>query len=249
MKTFACFVGIVLLGCVARADDDAMAVVDKAIKAHGGEDKLAKNRAGQWNGKGTMTAVGRTFAYSGTYYVQFPDKLRFDMDAEFMDMKMKLTVVSDGKKAWEAADGMVREMAKEKFEEFEHTRYGIHLCQLLPLKEKEYTLKATSEAKVNDKLALGVKVARKGKREVTLFFDKESGVLVKLQTKVKDEFAGWKEVKQENYFEFKDMDGLKVMHKMTIKRDGMLFIEEEFSEQKVLTRVPADLFAKPKGKE
>jgi hypothetical protein len=36
--------------------DDARALIDRAIKAHGGADKLAKHKAETWKAKGTMYA-------------------------------------------------------------------------------------------------------------------------------------------------------------------------------------------------
>jgi hypothetical protein len=46
----AIFVAWSLFPCLARADDAARSVVDKAIAAHGGE-KVAKLKAMQWGGE------------------------------------------------------------------------------------------------------------------------------------------------------------------------------------------------------
>ena len=54
----------------------------------------------------------------------------------------------------------------------------IYLSQVLPLTDKTYPLTGAGEAKVNDRPAVGVKVTARGHRDVTLYFDKESGLLL-----------------------------------------------------------------------
>src|SRR5688572_28210529 len=95
--------------CHAGEDKDPAAILDKAIKAHGGLDLLTKYKAYSWKATGHMQATGVKQLYEADYVFQLPDKLRFDMTMELGDMKLKLTVVSDGTTAWEAAEGKVRE--------------------------------------------------------------------------------------------------------------------------------------------
>lgn len=240
--------GVVLALVVAvgaRADDEPAAVVDKALKALGGKEKLARYKAHQWKAKGVLMMGDMKLPYAVAYSFQQPDQFRFDMTAEIMGNKTEITAATDGKQAWERGFGMVREMAKEKAAEFQHTAYVINLSQLTPLTDKAYTLTAAGEAKVNDRPVIGVKVAAKGHRDVTLYFDKESGLLVKSQTRIMDEFT-MKEATQETLMlEYKEKDGVKYFHKMLIKRDGKPFIEEEFSDQKSLEKLDPKSFAKP----
>ncbi len=229
----------------AQAQDDARAIIDKAIKAYGGEEKLAKFKAETWKAKGIFHGFGMKVPYTCDYAFLRPDKFRFVMHMELGGQKMDLTVAFDGKQAWEKSGDRLQDMAKDKQAEFEHTIYMINLSQLLPLKDKAFTLTALGESKVGDRPALGVKVASKGRRDVSLFFDKETGLLVKTETRVMDEFTN-KEVTQETFMsDYKEINGLKYFGKMTIKRDGKLFLEEEFSDQKSLDKLDEKLFAKP----
>lgn len=236
---------LVLGGQAAVQADEAAAIIDKAVKAHGGADKLAKFQGEQWKAKGVMKVMGMELPYTADYSFQRPNLFRFDMAAEFGGQKIAITATTDGKQAWESAMGQVREMEAKKFEEFRHMVYVMGVSQLAPLKDKAFTLTAAGEAKVNDKPALAVKVAHKDRRDVTLFFDKESGLLVKSETRVNDEFTN-KEVAQETFFmDYQDKDGHKRFQKMIVKRDGKAFLEESFSEQKSLEKLDAKLFAKP----
>jgi hypothetical protein len=56
------------------------------------------------------------------------------------------------------------------------------VATLAPLKDaKRFTLATLGEIKVEDKPALGVKVSRQGPRDVDLYFDKRSGLLVRTE--------------------------------------------------------------------
>lgn len=233
------------LSAPARAADDAAAIIDKAIKAYGGADVLNKQKAMQWKSKGVAHVMGIKLDYTADYSVQFPDKMRFDMDASVMDMKIAISAATDGKAYWEKAMGKVQDMPEKKAKAFKQQLYAMSLSMLTQLKGKEYTLSASGEEKVEGKPALGVLISRKGQPDVTLFFDKESGLIAKMKMQAWDEFTD-KDVDQEVFFlNYKDKDGTKVFEKMTIKRDGKLFIEEEMSDMKLSDKLDAKLFEKP----
>ena len=68
---------------------------------------------------------------------------------------------------------------------------------------------------------------------MTLYFDKETGLLVKTEVMVKDEFQKWKEVLDEAYFgDYKETGGQEDFTKLKIVRDGKTMIEATLSDQK-----------------
>lgn len=229
----------------ASAADEPSAIVDKAIKAMGGEEKLAKGKAHQWKAKGKMDAMGQKMEFNADYFFVGPEKFRFDVAVDFGGMKMAFTAATDGKVAWEKMGDMLREMADKKAQMFKHQVYTMNLGQLLPLKEKDYTLAIADTVKVDGNEAIGIKVSRKDRPDVTLYFDKKSGLLVKSSTKMWDEFSD-KDVTQEVYYQgWKDKNGIKIFDKLVIHRGGKPFIEEELTDQKLLEKPDPKMFAKP----
>ena len=112
--------------------------------------------------------------------------------------------------------------------------------------ERDLSVLPMRDEDVNGKKAVGVKVTHGKHTPVTLYFDKETGLLAKSETKVKDEFQGWKEVPEEVYFgDYKESGGKKFFGKMKIVRDGKTLIESTLSEQKVADKLDAKLFEKP----
>jgi hypothetical protein len=237
-----------LFASAVRADDaaDARAIVEKGVKALGHKpgDKL---EALTWKDNGKFSGGGMAMPYTGEFAYQWPDKYRFAVNADLEGMKLTFIAIANGQKAWESALGMTREMADEKHEEFMNQVYTLGVTSLLPLlTDKEYKLATAGEKDVNGKKTALVTVTRDKKPAVTLFFDKTTGLLAKSETKVKDEFQGFKEVTQETYFsDYKDANGKKLFGKMKIVRDGKTMIESTLSDQKTADKLDAKLFEKP----
>ena len=242
---------VILLPVASKAadpKDDPQAIVDRAIQAHGGAAKLAMANAHTWKTKGSMDAGGMKMDYMAEYIFASPDEFRFDVDMAAGGMKIKLSVATDGKIAWEQMGTELREMAKEKHLEFAHTVYVMNLSLLTPLKDKACKLTSLGESKHGDQTLVGIKVSREGRRDVNMYFDKKTGLLTMTSSKVMDEFAN-KEVLQETLMTgYRDKDGFKIFEKLTIKRDGKDFIVEEMSDEKMLENVDEKKFAKPAGK-
>jgi hypothetical protein len=243
----ACSLFLTMTGPVRAADDAAVrAVVDKAIKAHGGADNLAKVKALVLKGKGKAHAMGNEFDYTSTFSIQNPDKLRMEMSFEIMGMAFTFIQVFDGAKGWVKLMDKTTEMSKEAITEAKEQMHSRQVTSLLPLKDKENKLGTLGEAKVEGKEAVGVLVSRKGFRDVSLWFDKKSGLLVKSETRAKDVQNGNEEYAAETYYsDYKEKDGVQHAMKITLKRDGKPFVEGETTEIEVKDKLDADTFAKP----
>jgi hypothetical protein len=246
MRKTGCLILAVSVALVAvglsRADDrsEAMALIDKAIKASGGEAKLAKFNAQSWREKGTYYGMGNGLPYTGVYVIQRPDKFSMEIEGAFK-------IVLNGDKGWiKSGDGAATEMTKEQLAEQKEEQYTGWVTSLLPLKEKGYTLTPLPEIKVDNRPAVGVKVAHEGHRDVKLYFDKETALPAKTEATAKDLEQGGKEVNQEAYYSnYKEVEGAQIPMKVVIKRDGKLFVEAENSDVKPAGKLDDKVFAKP----
>jgi hypothetical protein len=238
-----------LFAASARADDQATAraVVEKAVKARGGEEKLAKHQANAWKGKGKFYGLGEGIEFTGEWQIQPPGAHRADIDIDVNGMKFRMTRCINGEKAWVKANDDVQDMAAEEATEDRHGLYTNHVLALVPLlKDKSFQLAPLGESKVGDRAVEGVKVAKKDQRDVNLFFDKETGLLLKSETKVKDPMAGGQEQTQESlYSDYKEADGVPVARKLVSKRDGKVYVEMDVTEYKTLDKIDPTVLVKP----
>jgi len=231
----------------ARADDDAKDIIAKAIRAAGAKDD-GKPLNLSWKDTGTVQAGGMKLDYTADWHFRGPDALRFDLTAEVMGIKIKLTDVVNGDKVWEVLDGKVQELEGDKKEYLKGMAHVLAVVGLTQLThDKEFKLSTVVGKKVNDKPTAGVLVERKDRPVITLYFDKETGLLVKSEMMVKDEFQGWKEVPDEEYYEdYKDIGGMKLFSKIRVVRDGKPFIESNLSDVQTPEKPDPKLFEKPK---
>jgi hypothetical protein len=250
MRRIVCLATVLALAVAgaARADEqaDMRKVIDKAIKAAGGEEKLAKYKAATFKDKGKFYGMGEGIAYTGEFAVQQPDKIRIRIEGGG-DTKFVFVRVFNGEKLWTKLGDNTQEVTdKDEIAEAKENSYATWVTSLVPLKDKGFTLASLGEVKVHDKPAVGVRVSHKGHRDVNLFFDKDKGLLVKSETVVKDFMAGGKEFTQETLYEnYKESGGVQRAMKLVINRNGEKYIESEVTEFEPKEKLEDAEFAKP----
>jgi hypothetical protein len=116
---------------------------------------------------------------------------------------------------------------------------------LLPLKDKAFKIESAKEEKVDGKPADAIKVTGPDGKDFTLYFDKESGLPVKLVAKVAG-FMGDEATQETTYSDYKEFGGIKKATKIQVKRGGEKFLEQQISDFKVLDKVDAKTFTEPK---
>lgn len=251
MRKSVCLVVFLALSTsgLVRAEKPAelQAVLDKAIKALGGEEKLAKFKADSFKGKGKFYGMGEGIDYTGEWDLQQPNKLRVRIEVVAGDMKFVSIRVVNGDKVWSKLGDQTQEVkGEEEIVEAREASFTAWVATLLPLKDKEFKLSPLAEVKVDGKPAVGIQVAHKGYREVGLFFDKETGLLVRTTTQVKDLMNGGKEVTQEAlYSDHKPANGVLRPRKVVINRDDKKFIDVEVTEIEPKEKLDDALFGKP----
>jgi hypothetical protein len=230
-----------------RADDAnaAKAIVDKAIKASGSEEKLSKLRAATIKIKGTVHHLDMDIPFTGEIITQGPDQSRVVIQAKINAQNFTITEVLNRDKGWKKDDNGTQDMTADELKEAQEGANESWVATLVPLKDKAYTLSTLGETKVGDRPALGVRVSSKGRRDVNLYFDKDTNLLVKSEMRVKDDQAKM-EMNQETFFtDYKDVGGVKEAMKFSIKRDGQPYLDAEIEDIRRQEKVEDSLFTKP----
>ncbi|MBY0522301.1 MAG: hypothetical protein K2R98_02835 [Gemmataceae bacterium] len=232
-----------------RADDAAAtkAIIDKAIKAHGGAENVTKFKAGTAKMKGKVEVGGMTIEYNASASIQVPNKMRVDTDIDVMGQKFTFIQVINGDKGWIRFMDKTMDMDKDQVAEAQEQMYVQWVTSLAPLNNKEFKFSPLGEVKVGDIEAVGVQVSHKDRRDVSLFFDKKTGLLVKSETRSKDVQGGnGQEFTAETiYSGHKEFNGTKHATKHILKRDGKDFGTAEVTEYTSADKLDDSTFAKP----
>jgi hypothetical protein len=236
-------------GVPARPDEkpDPRAVIDRAMKAMGGEDLLKKFQAIELKDKGTFHGTGKAMPYTGAWAVQGARQLKFTLDMEVEGKKFRMVQVVNGTKGWmKYEDRQTAELKKEQLAEELEQMHAAWVITLVPLRDKAFKLSHAGGAKVAGKDTVGVRVEREGRRDVTLYFDRDTGLLAKAEFPVKEVGGVGNEQKQENYYsEYKTFEGIKHATKVAVFREGKRFVEAEFTEVRPLPGLEESVFSRP----
>jgi hypothetical protein len=219
--------------------DKALAVIDKAIKAHGGADALNKASRYERSGKGVFCIGGET-PITTEESVHLPDRCRVKVQIG----ATRIILVLNRDKGWMQAGGATQELPKAELKERREELYVWRLMLLTSLVKDEFELTPLADAKVNDRDVAVVKVAHKDYPDVRMFFDKKSGLLIKMARRATE--SGVVLPKEYVYSEHKEFDGAKLPTKevITINRSTKMS-EVRFNNYKVGSRFDDKTFDKP----
>jgi hypothetical protein len=230
-----------------RADDKAVkAILDKAIRALGGEEKLTRSNAISWKAKGTFAAGESESGFTGQVTVHGLDHFRSAFEGKFGDNPFKVVTVLSGDKGWRKVMNDSTTMDATALASEKQSLYLlITPLTLLPLKGKGYQLEVDGEEMVGKVAAVVLKGTGPDGKDFALYFDKKTGFPIKQVAKVTSSMG--EEFTQERlYGDYKVFDGIKRPTKIVTKREGAKFVEEEITEFKIVNKVDPATFAAPK---
>lgn len=225
----------------ARAQD-ANAVVEKGIKALGGEEALSKIKAATWKTKTTITFNGNENQATTTTTVQGLDHFRQELDGEFNGNAFRAVTVLNGDKGSRSFGGNQQELDKDALANQKRTVYLTLIpMTLVQLKRKDFKLESAPDETVDGKPAAGVKVTGPDGKDFKLYFDKESGLPVRMVAKVAG-FMGNEFTQETTFSDYKDVAGVRKAMRIVSKRDGQPFMTQQITEFKLLDTVDPKTF-------
>jgi hypothetical protein len=243
---FAAYLLLAALVSKWSVAQEPKAIVEKAIAAHGGEQKIVRLNRVHSIAEGTIDAlpgqpampfVGESWRMDGN------SKMVVTM--RVLGQKVTVTDAVHGDTQWRQLAGVNQEISQEEAAQIQESRYVDQIVKLGFLKDAALELSALPETKIADKPALGVLVKSAGHKDVKLFFDKESSLLVKVEHPTLDLLSG-KEVTEELVLsDYQDKDGLKYAMKSELWRDGKKIMDGKVTKLEFVDKIDEKVFARP----
>jgi hypothetical protein len=238
---------LLALAPAVRAADEPQDIIAKAIKAHGGEDFLTKNKAAQLKAKGKITipGLGETDFTQETAYM-LPDKFKESIDLSVGGQNVNILTLANGDKVTIEANGKEVDVPDAAKTALKGATYMLKVARLVPLlKEKGFELSLIGDDKVEGKKVVGVRVSKKDQKDISLFFDKDTGLIAKLEYRGADPSNGM-EVNEERIITeyMKNKDGIPTAKKVVVKHDGKTFLDAEVIEATFLEKLDDSVFKK-----
>jgi hypothetical protein len=227
----------------AGAQGEAKAIIEKALKAHGGADKIAKLKAAQVAAKGTIDVNGMNLEFTAESYAQLPNQFKSVMKLKAGGMDFTQVQSMNRDKIVITLNGMEVPLTDKTRDEIKETVYAERVANLIPLiKEKEFQLSLLGEAQVDGRPAVGVKASSKGHKDVNLYFDKESGLLVKTEYRSLDAMSNQEYTREQILKGYKEFNGIQSPTRLVINKDGKKLVEMEVTDVKNLEKLDDSVF-------
>lgn len=229
-------------------------ILDKAITAAGGKDKLNKLAKITCRAKGVAVLPGgeNERAISFIASLQGVDHCR--LDSMTINNRDNAAIVVF-RPEYKDEEGWLDKPVDIKLGStlipgagFGHVLYAVRLAQwLVPLQDEEFERTALGELKVGERQTVGIKFGHKNGLYLDLYFDKEAGLPVKAQMQVPVKTDGVENVLLNEYFfdNYKEVGGITHFTKFTVHRDGKKRLEVELSEVAPQEQFDPKIFAKP----
>ena len=145
---------------------------------------MGQQRAATWQGRGVYHGFGGVqFTMEGAW--QGKDQAAMKSVSTFPGGMFTRIVVVNKDRGWLVMNDQVNELDKAALAEEKERLYGNWVATLLPLADRGFRLKHLGESKVADRAVTGVDIVSDGHRPVRLFFDKETGLIAKKETRGK----------------------------------------------------------------
>jgi hypothetical protein len=246
-----CFAAMILCFCATSAlgqetggDKAARAVIDKAVKAVGGADKLGRLKTATMKIKGPMQVGIQVMQFTGTASFAELDSFRIKGELDGNELHGVMSFAD----AWLKRSDKVEAIHPEAFAGMQCLLHATRTAtMLLPLQDKAYTLTLGNEAKVDERRAILVKAKHKDHPAIDYYFDKETGLPLKVATRVKILFN--EIVTYECTFaDFRDKDGLKLCTSMTIVMELLgekMSFDATLSNVEIAVKLKDGHFARP----
>ncbi len=220
--------------------EEPSVIVERAIRAHGGETALRRVAQAVRTGSGTLAVSGTDLPFTDEVIFDLPYRLRLSVT---LDKQPKQTWTFDGEKAWQSSEGVTVDLPQPRADEMREEAYVQWLATVAPLKRRELTLTAVPDAAVLDRPVSVLKVVAKGRSDVLLSFDKESGLLVKTARRTRE---GGQAVTKESYFSaHKEFSGARLPTIIREQLNGKKFSELTSAKYELLRSRDDSLFKKP----
>lgn len=241
MKHFILLAVPLLYASLARADEasDARQVVDRAIAAIGGQERVQRLTGGIWKTNGTVRGNPSKAEFQG----QLPDKFRIDSMRLINGEKVPYSRIVNGERGWVVEGSQITPMSEAEISGVRSTFYHKQAATtLLPLLDKGTQLRVAARSIVDGQPVTQIRVTREGFPSLLFTFSEASGMLIKSEMSAPDARTGMDRKVEIFWSDHTEFDGVKMARRSKTFHNGELFIDTEITEFHAASSHPAGTF-------
>lgn len=199
--------GMILFFAGTAAAEDARALLERAIEAHGGASRLERTKKGYLKGKIEASLGKDTTQVELEETFDLPGRYRRTVSGSVNDAPFRLDYAFIGKEGWiREGDGPVRVVsAREQLPVAQH--WHAILAMLLLLRGKDIDLTPLPDETRDGRTFAGLRAAtRQGSSDA--YFDKSTGFLARSKRAMPEPLGGQEAIWESFYEDYRDIQGI-----------------------------------------
>ena len=213
--------GVLLVGTGSASADDAAdckELVEKVLKAAGGEERLSKIKCQTHKAKGNLTGGEAPIPYTIDFQQTFPTKVRIEQTIEREGQKATTLLLTDGANGWVKGEEGAQDMGDDFNKQIVAALHKNWLTTVLPLKDASLKLKSLGASKIGDRDVVGIQVSAKDRPDVNLYFDAKTNLIVRSTYKSRPPMSDGDVETVQDFSDHKAIDGVQVAMKNKVTR-------------------------------
>lgn len=245
---FASLVTFVSFAVDSRADE-ARTLVEKAIRAHGGEARLARTTIGRLHatGDGMLSGVQPfRITWDETFDLPHGYRLDIDIDRTNGNEPVKWSFAVRGQEAWLRRGSNV----PQPYPSFNALPAEGHwhsiLLHLLRLRDKGVRLTLLGEEVQDIRSLVGVRAVSRG-GTADFYFDKTTGLLARARRPMPHFNPGTELIGENTYEDYRAIDGIQYPMRFKSHSGQKLSIKLQITSLEFLDKIDDREFAKPEA--
>jgi hypothetical protein len=217
-----------------------LALVHRAIVAKGGVERLGAIETVKVSATSTLATPQGPMSAGTVTYIEYPGRFRVEARLPVGEIVQGF---ADGD-AWFVDPAGVHDASPEMRADFEASSNRDIVRLLLRAASGELAARALPSAPGGGgRLLDGVELSGAAIGPIGLYLDRESGLVVKQTYAVQG--PGGPEATEEEFFDYRVVDGLQVAFRAVVRRDGETILERVVREFEYNTPIDPELFKRP----
>jgi hypothetical protein len=217
-------------------------ILTKAIQALGGAEHLRRQRTNESTGQGRAALQSSPIGYRFKSYADLP--LRYRDETEWNN-GAKFVQIVNGDRGWVVQNNMVFDMDPVNLKSLQEMLHVYYILTLLPLREKDYTLASVPDQRQDGVMCYGFTVKAPGRADVTLFFERDTSLLLLVKTTAIDPNTYQPKVHETYFRDYEKLEGVLFPIRRVIYNDGNKVMEQKYEQVRWPDKMDDKLFLKP----
>jgi hypothetical protein len=158
--------------------------------------------------------------------------------------KQPMSMALNGPSGWKKIGGEIEDLFPALADSVREGDADVwSLITLLPLKQNGVKLRALPQVEINKKVAVGLNVSRPGHTNAQLYFDADTGLLLRVNVRVHE--AGLEVSREVDLFDYKNCDGINLPTRVTVTQNARKIEEWAIQNYRFPDKLDDKTFAKP----